>query len=266
MGGSYAFSPLGFSGSFAGFGDTEAARANTALKYRLNLPNNLFGLPGASFRLGGLWQWGGYDQGNGTNGMYQGQVGRDFKLFGGAPWAGTLSMDAIGSWAKDEVNLSTFTGTCTTLTKGPFAGETGCTSGLPTFYANTDLKATLSNNTGFLFTAKYKWQGLTVYGGYAWLSRRTRATTFRTASGPSADGTFPRPSPRSAQPSRNSFRRNGSSPTTTISRGSPPTGGSAQIRPHTSARRNRRLLLPRPNQLQHHPLRRHPLHNCRTKR
>ena len=46
MGGSYAFSPLGFSGSFAGFGDTEAARANTALKYRLDLPSNLFGLSG----------------------------------------------------------------------------------------------------------------------------------------------------------------------------------------------------------------------------
>ncbi len=31
MGGSYAFSPLGFSGSYAGFGDTEAARANTGV-------------------------------------------------------------------------------------------------------------------------------------------------------------------------------------------------------------------------------------------
>ena len=37
------------------------------------------------------------------------------------------------------------------------------------FYSNTDLKATLSNNTGLLLTAKYKWQALTVYGGYAWL-------------------------------------------------------------------------------------------------
>ena len=32
----------------------------------VDLPSNLFGLPGASFRLGGFWQWGGYDQGNGT--------------------------------------------------------------------------------------------------------------------------------------------------------------------------------------------------------
>jgi predicted porin len=195
MGGSYAFSPLGFSGSFAGFGDTEAARANTALKYRLNLPSNLFGLPGASFRVGGLWQWGGYDQGNGTNGMYQGQVGGDFRLFGGTPWAGTLSMDAIGSWAKDEVNLSTFTGTCATFTSGPFAGQTGCTSGLPMFYADTDLKATLSNNTGFLFTAKYNWQAWTVYGGYAWLRQADPSDTFpngfRTIGGWNVPATIP---------------------------------------------------------------------------
>jgi predicted porin len=169
MGGSYAFSPLGFSGSFAGFGDTEAARANTAVKYRLDLPSNLFGLSGANFRVGGLAQWGGYDQGNGTEGLYQGQVGGDFNLFGGAPYAGVLSLDAIGSWAKDAVNLSTFTGSCATLTKGPFEGQTACTSGLPMFYADTDLKATLSNNTGLLFTAKYKVQALTVYGGYSWL-------------------------------------------------------------------------------------------------
>jgi predicted porin len=167
MGGSYAFSPLGFSGSYAGFGDTEAARANTAVKYRLDVPYN-FGLTGSSFRVGGLVQWGGYDQGNGTTGLYQGQVGGDFNLFGGMPYAGVLSMDFIGSWAKDVANVGTFTGTCATLTKGPFAGETGCSSGIPMFYNNTDVTATLSNNTGFLFSAKYKWQALTVYGGYGW--------------------------------------------------------------------------------------------------
>jgi hypothetical protein len=83
------------------YGDTEAARANTALKYRVDLPTNLFGLSGSNFRLGALWQWGGYDQLNGTNGMYQGQVGGDFNLFGGSPFAGTLSLDATGSYAKD---------------------------------------------------------------------------------------------------------------------------------------------------------------------
>jgi predicted porin len=169
MGGSYAFSPLGFSGSYAGFGDTEAARANTAVKYRLDVPYPSF--YGANFRVAGLVQWGGYDQGNGTNGMYQGQVGGDFNLFQGSPYGGVLSMDFIGSWAKDAANVGTFTGSCATLTKGAFAGQTACTSGIPTFYSNTDVQATLSNNTGFLFTAKYKVQALTVYGGYGWIKQ-----------------------------------------------------------------------------------------------
>jgi predicted porin len=51
MGGSYAFSPLGFSGSYAGFGDTEVARANTAVKYRADFMNFPRGGPGAMGRL-----------------------------------------------------------------------------------------------------------------------------------------------------------------------------------------------------------------------
>ena len=176
MSGAYAFSPFGYSGSFAGFGDTEAARANTAVKYRVDIPYPSF--YGANFRLGGLVQWGGYDQGNATTGAYQGQVGADFDVFGGMPYAGTLSMDFIGSWAKDVVNIGTFTGSCATLTKGPFAGETGCTSGIPKFYNNTDVQATLSNNTGFLFAAKYKVQALTVYGGYSWLRQANPSDEF----------------------------------------------------------------------------------------
>ena len=202
MGGSYAFSPLGFSGSFAGFGNTEAARANTALKYRLDVPYPSF--YGANFRVGGLFQWLGYDQGNGTQAMYQGQVGGDFNLFSGAPYAGTLSLDFIGSWAKDAVNLSTFTGTCATLTKGAFAGETGCTSGLPKFYADTDLKATLSNNTGFLFTAKYKWHSWTAFGGYGWIKQEDPSAGsfpngFRTIGGWNVPATIPTPTPALAK-------------------------------------------------------------------
>jgi predicted porin len=176
MGGSYAFSPLGFSGSFAGFGNTEAARAETAVKYRLEVPYPSF--YGASFRVAGLVQWGGYDQGNGTTGLYQGQAGADVNLFQGSPYGGTLSMDFIGSWAKDVVNVGTFNGTCTQITKGPFAGQATCTSGIPAGYNNTDVTATLSNNTGFMATAKYKVQALTVYGGYAWLRQANPSDDF----------------------------------------------------------------------------------------
>jgi predicted porin len=192
MGGSYAFSPLGFSGSFAGFGDTEAARVNTAVKYRLDVPYPSF--YGANFRVGGLVQWGGYDQGNGTTGLYQGQTGADFNLFQGSPYGGVLSMDFIGSWAKDVVNVGTFSGACTQITKGPFAGQATCTSGIPLGYSNTDVTATLSNNTGFLATAKYKVQALTVYGGYAWLKQANPSDDFlngfETIGGLSVPATF----------------------------------------------------------------------------
>ncbi len=174
MGGSYAFSPLGYSGSYAGFGDTEGARANTALKYRVDLFQN--------YRIGALWQWGGYDQGNGTQGLYQGQIGGDFKF----PSGGVLSLDAIGSYGKDEVNIGTL-GTltqCATLKSGPFKGQTGCSydsgasGSIPLYYNNTDLPATLSNNTGFTMLAKYKWQQWTLYGGYEYIRQQNPSNTY----------------------------------------------------------------------------------------
>jgi predicted porin len=155
MGGSYAFSALGYSGSYAGFGDTETNRANTGVKYRVNYEN---------FHAGALVQWGGYNQGNGTTGLYQGDIGADIAN----PFGGVLSVDAIGSYAQNAVSLSNFGGACSTLTKGPLAGQTGCTSGIPMFYGPDDLKATLSNNTGVELLAKYRWEAWTISGGLLW--------------------------------------------------------------------------------------------------
>ena len=61
---------------------------------------------------------------------------------------------------------------------------------------NTDLKATLSNNTGFMLTAKYKVQALTVYGGYAWLKQEDPSDDyfpngFRTIGGWNVPATIP---------------------------------------------------------------------------
>ena len=69
------------------------------------------------------------------------------------------------------MNLSTFTGSCATLKSGPFKGETGCTSGIPTFYDQDDLKATLSNNTGVFLLGKYKFAQfpLTLSGGWQYI-------------------------------------------------------------------------------------------------
>ena len=169
MGGSYAFSAFGYSGSYAGFGDTETNRANTGVKYRVNYQN---------FRGAGLVQWGGYDQGNGTTGLYQGDVGADFNLFGGTPFAGVLSVDGIGSYAQNAVNLSNFTGACATLTKGSFKGQTGCSDGIPMFYGADDLKATLSNNTGTMLLAKYRSGPVTLTGGWLWWQQANPSSTY----------------------------------------------------------------------------------------
>ena len=53
---------------------TGLARSNRAIEYRLAYRN---------FRVAELAQIGGYDQGNGSASMWQGQIGGDFNLFGG---------------------------------------------------------------------------------------------------------------------------------------------------------------------------------------
>jgi predicted porin len=172
MGSAYAFSPFGYSGSYAGFGDTELTRSNTALKYRGNFLN---------FRAAGLVQVGSYNQGNGSTSMYQGEIGADFaNLFAGSSLGGTLSVDAIGAYAQNAVNLSTFTGSCATLKSGPFKGQTACTSGIPMFYNQDDLKATLSNNTGVFLLGKYKLAQfpLTISGGWQYIRQANPSDTF----------------------------------------------------------------------------------------
>ena len=71
-----------------------------------------------NFHGGGLVQWGGYDQGNGTTGLYQGDIGTDIVN----PFGGVLSVDVVGSYAQNAASLSNFTGTCATLIEGSLQG------------------------------------------------------------------------------------------------------------------------------------------------
>ena len=142
---STAFSTLGFSAAFAGFGTSPTARPNTAFTYRLTYQN---------FRAALQAQIGGYGVGNATNGMYQGQLGLDF---------GALSVDGVLSWAKDAVALSSFSGSnivCLT----PANCFINVNNQL--FDPNTVLRATLSNNFGAELVARYKWDPFTFYGGW----------------------------------------------------------------------------------------------------
>ena len=115
MGGSYAFSLIGWSGKTAGAGQTETARINTSVKYAVNLPYNL--------RTAAIVQFGGYDFYNGSNGQWEADIGGDF-------FDKSLSVDAIYGWAKDQVSLATYN------------NPAGTSGGPPLTFPNA-LKATL---------------------------------------------------------------------------------------------------------------------------
>jgi predicted porin len=134
MGAAPAFSLIGASNVVSGAGDTENARYNTSILYRV---------PVGPFRLASLYQFGGYDQGNGSNGAFQAEVEGDF---------GGFSFDAVGSRVKDSVSLSNF---------GEFP--------LPPGVGLNGLKATLSNKTAGAVMARYAYNIATVFGGFEYI-------------------------------------------------------------------------------------------------
>ena len=148
---SVAFSLIGFSSSFPGFGDTETVRT-TAVTYRLTYQN---------FRAAGQVTVGGYDWDNGASNQYQGQLGADF---------GPLSLDGVVSYAQNAVSLATYGGaaaneSCVKKTTDCFISQKSI-YGITRYYdPNSVLKATLSNNFGLELTAKYKWNAVTFYVG-----------------------------------------------------------------------------------------------------
>ncbi len=145
MGGSYAFSPIGFSGMTAGVGDTEDARFTTSVKYRVNV---------GWFRFGALGQFGGYQQDNASQGAVQGQFGGDIPHVG----PGTFSFDFVGSFVKDAVFV--------TLAGFPLNGlGQPVAPFLPTTYT-----AIVSNDTSFMALAKYTMGPLRLFGGYEYIN------------------------------------------------------------------------------------------------
>jgi predicted porin len=132
MGGSYAFSMIGFSSTLGGgLGDTEVARYNTSVKYQIAY--NIF-------RAAAEWQFGGFAQGDGSDGAYQFDLGADY---------GGFSVDAVYSYAKDAVSLGTYSfGT------------------LPPGASVADLKATLADINAGVVGVKYVNGPYKLFGGY----------------------------------------------------------------------------------------------------
>jgi predicted porin len=140
---SYAFSPIGYSGTTCGVGNTEDCRFTTSAKYRVNI---------GQFRLAALWQFGGYDQNNPSNGAYQLQAGGDIKNLAG----GTLSLDAIGSYVRDAVSVG--------LSGNPTVNGVPVSPFLPQV-----LTATISDDSSVMLLGKYANGPVKLYAGYEWI-------------------------------------------------------------------------------------------------
>ncbi len=126
-----AFSVIGASSTAGGTGDTEDARFNSSVQYSNHV---------GPFRFAALYQFGGYSQGNGSDGAIEGQFGGEF---------GNFSFDAVASKVRDAVSLSNY---------GEFP--------LPAGVSVDNLKATLSNNTSGVIMLHYKYRTITFYGGF----------------------------------------------------------------------------------------------------
>ena len=90
-----------------------------------------------------LYQFGGYEQGNGSNGAVEAQVGVDYAGF---------SFDAVGGKVRDAVSLSNYG-----------------VSPLPAGVSIDDLKATLSDNTSGAVMLRYTQGALKLYGGFEYI-------------------------------------------------------------------------------------------------
>ena len=153
---STAFSQLGFSSSFLGFGSTETARVNQAITYDVKIMN---------YRVGMQAQVGGYQQGNAATSQFQGQFGGDF---------GNFSFDAVGGYAQNAVSLSSYSGAA--IPKGADI--------------NSVLKATLSNNVGFELLASYKWDAFKFSGGYIYYKQMNPSDSYVNGLPTIADGIY----------------------------------------------------------------------------
>src|SRR5216684_8757091 len=144
MGGSYAFSVIGYQGIACGAGDTEDCRFSTSVKYRVNI---------GQLRAAALWQFGGYSQNNGSNGAYQFQIGGDIPNLAN----GMLSFDAIYSHVTDAVAIA--------LAGNPL-GPAG--NPLPPWLPQV-LTATISDDTSVMLLARYTNGPIKLYAGYEWI-------------------------------------------------------------------------------------------------
>jgi len=180
---STAFSQIGFSGSFPGFGLTEITRINTALTYKVAIPK-VWALD--TVRLAGQAQIGGYGVGNAATSHYEVQ--------GGLDW-GAFSFDGIFGWAQNAVSLSNYGGSVTACGAGNvgISQSYGIWPGSGCYNANDILKASLSNTWGMELMGSYKWDRFRFYGGYIYANNSNPSDGFEGGLKTIANGIFAPP-------------------------------------------------------------------------
>jgi predicted porin len=129
MNGSYAFSPIGYSGMTGGMGDTEDVRLDDSVKYVWKYD---------MFHMGALYQFGKSDSSPGE--AWQGDVGFDYAGF---------SVDGVYGKKKDAIALGSLS-------------AAQVSSGLPI----NSLAATISDNDSWTIDASYTSGPFKVSGGY----------------------------------------------------------------------------------------------------
>jgi predicted porin len=135
LGASYAFSLLGFSSAFGGGGLSEDARLDQSIKYRWEY---------GPVHAGALYQIGSYGGTTWDHDAYEGDLGFTYQGF---------SVDGTYSQFNGAVSLGL-------LGTSPF------TPVVPANVGNQTLAATVTDDTTFMITAKYKWDRFEVLGGY----------------------------------------------------------------------------------------------------
>jgi len=134
MGGSYAFSLIGYSGATAGGGNTENTRLDNSLKYNVKFD---------AFRGGLLYQWGKTDSSPGE--AWQANVGFDYAGF---------SVDGTYAKKKDAIAAAS-------LSAAQLAPPAPA---IPP--PQNSLAATISDNEAWNISGSYSWENWKFFAGY----------------------------------------------------------------------------------------------------
>ncbi len=165
-GASYAFSPIGYSGATMGGGDTEDARLDNALKYRVNYGPVHFGAlykfvdgSGGCYSTSAAWTAANCTGVTAHNDAYQFQLGGSYNNLDVDVAAGHINQAIAASGLTNSATASSNTNNVNVMNGNAITGANLINT------AGT-AAATVTDNTMAMITAKYTWNQFKFFGGY----------------------------------------------------------------------------------------------------